>query len=240
MNSSYVKRVINFIRPKPKQIPIDVSEILRNQSAADLVARFNDLYYMLGIADRMDWRGVRIIKNPCDLWQVASLIARIKPAVIVETGTAFGGSALFYTDMARLHGISTKVITVDVNPKMLPACAIPEIVSLTGYSTDTAIVDRVKTLIGSQSPVMVVLDSDHSRENVAKELELYSPLVTAGSYLIVEDSNVNGHPSFSGHGPGPFEAAEAFCAGNRQFQCDKECEQHLLTFNPNGYLRRIA
>ena len=240
MNSTFSKRVVNFVRPKPRQIPINVSEILRNQSAADLVARFNDLYYMLGIADRMEWRGVRITKNPCDLWTVASLISRIKPAVIVETGTAFGGSALFYADIARLHGIPTRVITVDVNPKMPSICEIPKIVSLTGYSTDQSIVGEIKSLVGNQSPVMVILDSDHSRENVARELELYSPMVTVGSYLIVEDTNVNGHPSFKGHGPGPFEAAEAFCAGNPNYACDKECEQHLLTFNPSGFLRRIA
>jgi cephalosporin hydroxylase len=240
MNSTFANRVVNFARPRPTRIPISVEEILRNQTAADVVARFNDLYYMLGVADRMEWRGVRITKNPCDLWQVASLIARVKPAVIVESGTAFGGSALFYVDIARVNGLATQVITVDVNPKMPSICAIAEIVSLTGYSTEQAIVARIKTLIGRRSPVMVILDSDHSRANVAKELELYSPLVTNDSYLIVEDTNVNGHPSFIGHGPGPFEAVEAFLAGNPQFVGDKECQQHLLTFNPGGYLRRVT
>jgi cephalosporin hydroxylase len=234
MNSTYFNRAINFIRPRPRQIPINVSEILRNQAATDIVSKFSDLYYMLGIADRMDWRGVKVTKNPCDLWQVASLIARIKPAVIVETGTAYGGSALFYVDIARANGISTQIITVDVNPKMPPVCNIPEITSLSGYSTDQGIVDRIKSLVVNRSPVMVILDSDHSRANVARELELYSPMVTVDSYLIVEDCNVNGHPSFPGHGPGPFEATEAFLAGNQQFICDKECEQHLLTFNPGA------
>jgi cephalosporin hydroxylase len=240
MIASMMKRGVNFVRPRARRIPIDVSEILRHQAASELTARFNDLYYMLGIADRMSWRGVKITKNPCDLWVVADLISRIQPAVIVETGTAEGGSALFYADIARLNALPMKVITVDVKPKISFSCEGLEITSLTGYSTSSGIVNKIRALVGESAPAMVILDSDHGRENVARELELYSSLVTVGSYLIVEDTNVNGHPSFAAHGPGPYEAVEGFLSRTSQFVIDRECEQHLLTFNPCGYLRRVG
>ena len=85
---------------------------------------------------------------------------------------------------------------------------------------------------------MVVLDSDHSQENVLRELEVYAPLVTPGQYLVVEDTNVNGHPVLPEHGPGPYEAVQQFLAGTSDFEFDPQCERFLFTQNPGGWLRR--
>jgi cephalosporin hydroxylase len=87
---------------------------------------------------------------------------------------------------------------------------------------------------------MVILDSDHKRDHVLAEMRAYHDLVTPGSYMIVEDTNVNGHPVWPEHGPGPMEAVELFLRENSSFQIDHRCENHLLTFNPNGFLRRKA
>jgi cephalosporin hydroxylase len=87
--------------------------------------------------------------------------------------------------------------------------------------------------------VLVVLDSEHSEANVLQELRLYADLVTPGSYVIVEDTNVNGHPSFPEHGPGPWEAVQKFLAEDRRSRPDLECQRHLLMFNPQGWLRRV-
>jgi cephalosporin hydroxylase len=84
---------------------------------------------------------------------------------------------------------------------------------------------------------MVILDSDHTEPHVRRELELYSPLVTPGSYLVVEDTNVNGHPVFPDFGPGPMEAVVDFLASTDDFEVDPDMERHLMSFNPNGWLR---
>jgi cephalosporin hydroxylase len=86
--------------------------------------------------------------------------------------------------------------------------------------------------------VLVALDSDHRRDHVLAEIAAYSPLVQIGDYLIVEDTNVNGHPTYAEYGPGPMEAVERFLAGNDEFEIDARCERFLMTFNPKGYLRR--
>ncbi len=87
---------------------------------------------------------------------------------------------------------------------------------------------------------MVILDSCHTKDHVLAEMRLFHKLVTPGSYMIVEDTNVNGHPASPSHGPGPMEAVWAFLAENRDFEQDKKRERLLLTFNPGGYLRKLA
>ena len=86
---------------------------------------------------------------------------------------------------------------------------------------------------------MVILDSDHGKDHVLNELRTYSPFVTKGSYLIVEDTNINGHPVLHDFGPGPMEAVEDFLKENQNFTVDKSKEKFYLTFNPKGYLRKI-
>jgi cephalosporin hydroxylase len=63
-------------------------------------------------------------------------------------------------------------------------------------------------------------------------------MVTPGSYVIVEDTNLNGHPVESEHGPGPAEAVEEFLVGNDALVRDESREKLMLTFNPGGYLRK--
>ena len=58
--------------------------------------------------------------------------------------------------------------------------------------------------------ILVILDSDHSKDRVSKELLLYKSIVTTGSYMIVEDTSINGNPLLPDWGPGPMEAVEEF------------------------------
>ena len=89
---------------------------------------------------------------------------------------------------------------------------------------------------------MVILDATHVEAHVAAELRAYAPLVSVGHYLIVEDTNVNGHPVHPEHGPGPTEAVQAFLQepAAQEFEVDRSCERFYLTMNPGGYLRRVA
>ena len=86
---------------------------------------------------------------------------------------------------------------------------------------------------------MVLLDSDHHMDHVLNELRLYHPLVTPGSYIVVEDTDMNGHPILPKHGPGPMEAAQQFLKETSGFEVDAAREKLMLTFNPRGYLRRV-
>ena len=131
-----------------------------------------------------------------------------------------------------------EVITVDIE-EQADRPAHPRIKYLRGSSVDEALVGQIKDIVKGAGPVMVILDSDHSKEHVLDELRIYGELVTEESYLIVEDTNVNGHPVFQLHGPGPWEAVEQFLRETDGFAADREREKFFVTFNPKGYLRKL-
>jgi cephalosporin hydroxylase len=111
---------------------------------------------------------------------------------------------------------------------------------LLGSSTSKEIVDKVRSSIKARHRVMVVLDSDHSKDHVLEELRIYSRFVTRGSYLIVEDTNISGHPVLPEFGPGPMEAVQEFLAENKDFVVDGSRAKFYMTFNPGGWLRRVG
>jgi cephalosporin hydroxylase len=184
------------------------------------------------------WLGHHVLKCPLDLWIYQELLFEVRPALIVETGTYLGGSALFLASICDLLGHG-EVVTIDADVRE-GRPDHPRITYLTGSSTSRSIVHNVRERARGMAPVMVILDSDHRQKHVANELAAYAPLVTPGSYLIVEDTNINGHPVDSEHGPGPFEAVEEFLDRHDEFARDPSREKLLLTFNPGGFLQRPA
>jgi len=199
---------------------------------------FHRMYY--GLPQRTwkstSWLGTRIWKCPLDMWIYQELITRVRPDVILETGTNAGGSAHFLATICDQLG-SGRIVTVDI--ETLPNRPQHErITYLEGSSTAPEIVARMAQ--EASGTVMVILDSDHSRAHVLEELKAYAPLVTPGSYLIVEDTNINGHPARPGWGPGPTEALQEFLPSHPEFRVDSDCEKFFMTFNPGGYLQRIS
>lgn len=181
-------------------------------------------------------------KLPLDLWIYQEIIYTIKPDVIIESGTYRGGSALYLAVLCDAVK-KGKVITVDnlsykqkIDPKVLRHKRIRFI---QGSSIDRKTISQVRSLIRPGVKVLVILDSDHKKDHVLKELTLYSKFVSKGSYLILEDTNINGNPVYSKFGPGPMEALQSFLRMNKKFKPDKRMEKLLLTFNPSGYLLKI-
>jgi cephalosporin hydroxylase len=216
-----------------------LSEQMRNKY---LVNQFAKLYYNPDKKEGKQiwantyWRGVITHKCPLDLWIYQEIIQQVLPDVIIETGTAFGGSALFLANICDCIGRG-RIITVDITD----SCDVrhERVTYLLGSSIAPEIIRQIYKLIKPGERVMVILDSDHSKAHVQQEILLYNQMVSIGSYLIVEDTNINGHPVLPAFGPGPMEALDEFLRTNDIFVIDKDREKFYLTFNPNGYLRRV-
>ena len=210
-----------------------------NSERKKIVDEFHRLYYDSG-ADTWQstiWLGTPVQKCPFDLWVYQEIIAQERPEAIIETGTLFGGSALYLASICDLVGRG-RVITIDIEHRE-DRPQHERITYLTGSSVDKQIVAEVEKMVADAEKVMVILDSGHRMEHVAAELKIYSRFVTPGCYLIVEDTNINSHPVFDNHGPGPLEAVEEFLKKNLTFVADREKEKFFLTFNPKGFLKRV-
>jgi cephalosporin hydroxylase len=207
------------------------------RSRRDLVADFGRVYYSSRAYSKITWRGVQLLKYPTDLWIYGELLWRVRPEVVVETGTYAGGSTLFFADMLDLIGAGT-VVTVDVTdwsePDGYPHH--PRITYLSGSSTDPAVVEQIRGVADGRT-CLVILDSDHTAAHVGAELAAYGPLVSLGSYLIVEDTNV--HDVRPDYPAGPDDALAKWLPDHPEFVVDRDCERLLLSAAPGGFLRRI-
>lgn len=183
------------------------------------------------------WLGHPIWQNVLDLWTIQEALAAVKPALLIETGTNRGGSAFFYANLFDLLGAG-RVITVDV--ERMHALTHPRVTWLLGSAVEPGIVAQMQAAAkDAGGSVFVILDSDHSARHVAQELEAYAPLVTPGSYLLVQDGVIDTLPIFRQGRPGPLPAILDFLRRHPEFEVDRaRGERFLITHHPMGWLRR--
>lgn len=201
---------------------------------------FSEHYYRKQTQFKLEYQGVPIVKCPFDLWIYQQIIYDTQPDVIVETGTFGGGSALWLADQCQqlCHRPLWQIVSVDLEQRP----ELPEhdrIHYIAGKSsTSKEAVQAVCDLIKPLDRVMVILDSDHSASHVYDELMLYSPLVTPGCYLIVEDTNYHAYPG-QRRNYGPAQAIKDWQPTNRGFEIDRSVEIFGFSQNPGGFLKRV-
>lgn len=175
--------------------------------------RYHLWYYSNQIWDTTTWVGVKTLKSPSDMWNYQEILSALKPSLVVEFGTRFGGSALFFAAVMRQLGRRFRVISVDIDVETISAQTKgdPDIELITLSSVDPRVAQRIASARREYpGAAFAILDSDHSKAHVLSEMKLLRPLLVSGDYLVIEDSNVNGHPVYASHGPGPFEAMEEY------------------------------
>lgn len=214
----------------------------KRQSDRAVVEKFQELYYGSGVWLKTRWLGVRSQQAPTDNWSMQEIISEVRPDYIIETGTANGGTSLFYAAVLSFVNPTGKVITLDVQQHVEDASKLPmwneRVEMIVGSSVDPKVTEHIAREVSGKK-VLVTLDSLHTRDHVLRELEIYSELVTPGSYLVVQDTNINGHPVSPESGPGPMEAVEDFLKTHDNFVVDRSREKFLLTFYPGGWLKRV-
>ncbi len=187
---------------------------------------------------KMTWLGLPVQKSPCDLWNYQEIFHALEPALVIEFGTFQGGSAIFFASVLRAIGKPFRVLSVDVNPCMASDPDVDFLVASSIAPNVAATINKLKATF--PGPIFAILDSDHTKEHVLAEMLSLRPILGRGDYLIVEDSNINGHPVLKSHGPGPYEAIQKyFQLYPNDYKRDAAREAKFgFTFAPQGFLIR--
>ena len=229
-----------------------VSNNKNNESLQEAAVAFNVESNRAQYSYNFSWMGRPIIQYPQDMIAMQEIIWEIKPDYIIETGIAHGGSLIYYASLLELIGHG-EVIGIDIdirehNRKEIEAHPMMKrIKKLHGSSIDKKNVEEIKNLVGDNKKIIVCLDSNHTHEHVMSELELYSPFVSTGSYIVVFDTIVEDLPEgyFSQKRPwgisnNPKTAVQQFLKENDNFVVDEQIDNKLLiSVAPQGYLKRI-
>lgn len=195
-------------------------------------AQLNKAYFETGDWLHTEFRSIRLLKYTTDLWRYEHIIMQTQPDLIIETGTLEGGSAAYFASMVK------RVITVDT--RELPERRFTNIDYYTGDSVNNLIFGDIELQSRRYKRVMVVLDSDHSKDHVLAELKKFAPLVSKGCYLVVEDTFIsqylNNQDSNNDYSNGSsWEAVQEWDSTGFEVQLDT----FTLSMNPGGWFKRV-
>lgn len=203
------------------------------------------------------WQGSRIMQLPEDVLRLQEVLHQLQPDLIIETGINEGGSSIFFSTMCALAG-KGKVVSIELTLKPGVRESIVDhphghrVTVLEGDSCSPEILAEVAALAKDATTVFVFLDSNHTKAHVAKELDLYSPFVSMGSYIVATDGIMRelidtpqGKPEWLHDNPS--EAALEFAAKNPAFVLERPTPQFVtrayndeLSYYPDAWLRRVA
>lgn len=198
-----------------------------------------------------DWLGEPMLQTPDDVLTLQEIIYKTKPEIIIEIGVAWAGTLLLYDSLSNFTNIK-KIIGVDIfipkdlKKRIFSKSKSKKIKLLNEDSTSIHTLNKIKKICGKYNSILIHLDSNHTKNHVLKELNLYSELLKKNNYIVVGDTIIQNIPKQKhrkrewSKGNNPMNAVNEFLKKNNKFKIDKHINfKQLLTNNPNGYLKRI-
>jgi cephalosporin hydroxylase len=237
-----------FLREKKERIKSYENNLALKRAAREFNTESNKVQYSYNFS----WMGRPIIQYPQDMIAMQEIIWDVKPDLVIETGIAHGGSLIYYASLMELIGHG-EVLGIDIDIRQHNRTEIEKhpmfkrIKMIEGSSVDENTAAVVKKFAEGKERILVCLDSNHTHEHVLRELQLYAPLVSLNSYIIVFDTIVEDLPEgyFSQKRPwgisnNPRTAVDEFLRNNDDFVIDETIDNKLLiSVTPRGYLKRI-
>jgi predicted O-methyltransferase YrrM len=173
-----------------------INDLYSIYEAVDFVFSFN----YLGFSIRLDQVEEEIVS-------LLKLVERLKPRVILEIGTAAGGTLFLF---CRASDPKATIISIDLPGGRFgggyPKWKIPlyksfakdlqRIHLIRANSHDSKTLEKVKSFLRGRRIDFLFIDGDHSYEGVRRDFEMYSSLVRSGGIIAFHDIVI--HPPQTG------------------------------------------
>ena len=193
-----------------------------------------------------------------DAFVIMDLLWRLKPDLVIELGTAGGGSAFYYATIMNAYSTEAHVLTIDplrvrdwnwqnvnrVCPHCIPAreTNLWKSGAIEFYNEyPSAVIEKIKeriAVLGSKN-IIVIEDSNHKTATVLENLELYSQFVSVGSFYLVQDTKM----SYLGNqsSVSPKLAIKKFLklSIGQNFAIDRTYEYYHYSQHVGGFLKRV-
>ena len=244
------KKIISLKKYNIKKLNWE-KKLFQNKELKNLSKKTFLKAYKLRLSYLNTWMNEPILQTSDDILALQEIIYTTKPEVIIEVGVCWGGSILFYDHMSKVVNIK-KIIGVDtyipddLKKRIFKKVDRKKVLLLNGLSTDERIIKYIKKITKRYKNFMIHLDSDHTYQNVLKELNIYSKFLNKNNYIIVGDTIVNRIPTQKqwvrewNKNNNPEIALKEFLKKNKNFIIDKRINyKQLITHNPGGYIKKI-
>ncbi len=217
------------------------------QGPRDLAESWTKAMWSARLWRKVNWLGMEVWQWPTDLLVMQELIFELKPKVVLETGTARGGSSIFYASILHLLG-GGRVISVDIRREEEVHKRVAEhkygsaVTLITADSKAPETIELLRKELNGETNVLVVLDADHGYEHVLGELRAYREFVPVGGYMVVFDTICEALGKIPGHSEllkdNPLRSVREFLVEHPEFEVDLSREKLLVSLAPHGFLRR--
>ncbi len=201
---------------------------------------FHVMYYFSpNTHHKNEFLGYKIDQLPIDMMTYQEIVFNEKPPFIIQTGIDKGGSLLYFATLLDIINADDSALVIGIDLTLsaeAKSLVHPRIRLIEGSSTDPVILSKVKSIIPSPYG-LVSLDSDHTQKHVYNELMAYAGFTDINKHLVVEDTNINGHPVYPSFGPGPKEAVDKFLSERHDFVRDNDIwQRNIISFHQGGWL----
>ncbi len=134
---------------------------------------------------------VKTLQIPAEITQLAEAVRAIKPKIILEIGTARGGTLLIWSYLA-----SERVITCDLNDmnvqrslysRFPPPGSKCQVTLLSGNSHDASFKARLAKELNGEKADFLFIDGDHTETGVEADYNDYKEFVRPGGLIAFHD-----------------------------------------------------
>jgi Predicted O-methyltransferase len=134
---------------------------------------------------------IRPIQIREEIKNLLLILEKVKPKVILEIGTAAGGTLFLFSHIADEEAT---LISVDLNQHLWIRILFryikkgkQKIFLIQGDSHNIETLKKIKAILKDNKVDFLFIDGDHSYEGVKKDFEMYSPLVRKGGIIAFHD-----------------------------------------------------